>query len=173
MALEFLDPNSDIAGDKTYTDIDDAVRDPTDAETGGDGNNIFLSGKADNMTTYDFGCESAVNTGTATKIVLKIFHSIVGTFSKEVNIRINSTWQTGQSPGGTGVAAWNNITWNGSWDMATEIKNMGLRLDVIADMGGGDDWQIHAAYLEVTYTAGAGSPAGPSNPMRIMLGTRR
>jgi hypothetical protein len=164
MATEFLDPNSTVTTSWTipssHTSIDDAVRSPTNANSGGDGNNLTCDIKNDTGEER-FGCPNAVNAGTASSISVKAYAFSGATVSLYGNVRIANVWQTIANMNLVqDVEGWYTATFNGTWDMAT-LTNMGLGLQPGNALGIGD-LLIYAAYLEITYAPSGGGPANTS-----------
>lgn len=165
-----LQPNADVtnnwtksAGSNGYACIDDAVTQPTDPTTSGDGENISSSTDTQvqecHVGTFTLGSDT-MNSAT-----LWVYAETGRKRGIDWDLRHGSTvLATGTRIPAQSSAQWHSVTYNGSITQA-QIDDLRLKLTCVSTAGGGgaDSVTVHAAYIVVNHSAGATTVEGGLN----------
>lgn len=158
MATEILRPNADVvnawsksSGTTSWGALDDAVTDPTDASTSGDGVRIFSStaGQESEVAVATF----TLGTDTVSAVRAKVFAG--GGAKRGIDIRLlHGATQLGNtlSLGASAADAWYTITYTGSLTQA-QIDDLRIEFVCVSTAGGGgaSAADVFAAYVEVDH----------------------
>lgn len=163
MAVEVLRPNADVVGDWTKSDIlvltawehiDDAVLDPANARTNGDGDHL-TSSTAGQETEVGVGTFALPSGNTVSAARLKAF--CAGGTKRGIDVRLltGATVLAGPIRVAAGSAeAWTTLTYSGSLTQA-QIDDLRAELVCVSTAGGGGAAAVtvYAAYIEVDHAA--------------------
>lgn len=158
MTTAYGDPNSDVAytwvdnAATDYTRINDAVRDPGNPSSGGDGESCNADGN-DDSEIATFGCSEPSISGTVTQVVVKAYcgaTSVPFTMGAYYN---GSDQATGSFTAVT-PSAWFTKSYSGLSIDAASLFPWKINITP-GTIDKSDQLVVHGAYLEVTYTAAA------------------
>lgn len=158
MSTAYADPNSDVTytwsdnAATDYTRVDDGVRDPTNAASGGDGQNC-IAGDADDSEIATFGCTQPSISGTVTQVKVKVFAGTGGpTISTDIGAYFGGSTRTASSHS-ISSATWYTTTYSGLSIAAGSFYPCRINITP-GGINKGDQLSVSGCYLEITYSGG-------------------
>ena len=183
MANYTLDPDAtpsapdDLTEWGTYADIDDAVRDPTDASTGGDGSALA---KTNGLFTRTTRVELTTDTitGTVSQAVVRIYANTQTNCTITANLKAGGSWIGQQTIVAAGQSSgWYSVTFSSLSLSQSDVDGLILELAAVGTAPSVSSANCYAAYVviseasgSVTMEADAGTYALTGQPAGVGMG---